>query len=125
MHFPLNANNGTPIFEQIARQVTFAVADGRLAAGECVPSIRQLAEDLAVNPNTVAKAYRDLQGDGVLEPIRGTGLAVTADAPKLCRAARRDAVRSRLRDALQELRSLNVEADDVRTEVERELKRWK
>lgn len=124
MHFPVNASNGTPIFEQIARQVTFAIADGRLPAGDCVPSIRQMAEDLAVNPNTVAKAYRDLQNDGVLKSIRGTGLAVSDGAVKLCRAARKEAVRSRLQDVLDELRLLEVDAEEVRTIVEREVKKW-
>ena len=125
MRFSVDVSNGSPIFEQIARQVMFAVADGRLKPGERVPSIRAAAEDAAVNANTVARAYRGLQSDGVLQAERGSGLVVATGAAKACRAARKEVVRTRLRDVLGELRSLRVEAADVRSVVEAELKKWK
>ena len=125
MRFRVDASNGSPIFEQIARQVTFAVADGRLAEGAAVPSIRAAAEGAAVNPNTVARAYRGLQEGGVLETVRGSGMVVAPGAAKVCRADRRDAVRARLREALDELRALEVPAEDVRKAVEAELKKWR
>ena len=66
--------SAVPIYLQIVNQVKYLVASGRLAPGEELPPIRVLAERLVVNPNTVARAYRDLQGEGLLEPVRGTGL---------------------------------------------------
>jgi GntR family transcriptional regulator len=123
MFIHVDASNGLPIYEQIVRQVKFAVAGGSLAASDHVPSVRELAARIAVNPNTVARAYRDLQQDGVLTPIRGTGLAVTAEAPKLCRAARQQMIRDRLRSVLEEAVHSGVDADDIRGLVDRELKR--
>ena len=76
----IDAQNGIPIYEQIIRQVTIAVADGSITPGEHVPSVRELANRLAVNPNTVARAYRDLQNDKVLEALRGEGLRVSQEA---------------------------------------------
>lgn len=122
MNFPINASNGVPIFDQIARHITFSVADGRLKPGQTVPSIRTAAESLAVNANTVARAYRQLQSDGVLSPVRGTGLEVSEGAVKACRAVRKTLVRERLAGVLDELRQLGVEPDEIRSIVESELK---
>ncbi len=123
MNFPINASNGVPIFDQIARQIAFSVADGRLKPGQAVPSIRTTAESLAVNANTVARAYRQLQSDGVLVSVRGTGLEVADGAVKTCKAVRKTLVRERLGGVVEELRQLGVEADEIRTIVEAELKR--
>lgn len=121
MNFPINASNGVPIFDQIARHVTFAVADGRLKPGQTVPSIRSAAESLAVNANTVARAYRQLQADGVLAPVRGTGLEVSKEAVKACRNSRKKLVRDRLIGVLEELHHLGVAPDEIRAIVEAEL----
>jgi len=64
--------NGLPIYEQIVRQVTFAIANKALRVAEHVPSVREMAGMAAVNPNTVARAYRELQQQGILTTIRGT-----------------------------------------------------
>ena len=98
----LNTAEARPIYAQIGEQITFGIASGALPAGTLVPSVRELSRQLVVNPNTVARAYRDLQSEGVLETVRGTGLQVTADAPERCRAGRRDLVRRRLREAIEE-----------------------
>jgi GntR family transcriptional regulator len=91
-----------PIYGQIADRVKFAVASGVLRPGEMVPSVRELSKQLVVNPNTVARAYRDLQAEGLLEPVRGTGLQVAEGAVERCREARRGYVRRRLRGAIEE-----------------------
>ena len=82
MFIHIDPAGGLAVYDQIVRQVKFAVADGAVASGELVASVRELARELAINPNTVARAYRQLQDDGVLEPVRGRGLAVTSDAPQ-------------------------------------------
>ena len=94
-------------------QVKFAVAAGLLKAGELVPSVRELARQLVVNPNTVARAYRDLQNEAILEPVRGTGLQVSRGAVEVCLQARRGFVRRRLREALDEARRSNLPAEEI------------
>lgn len=96
MFFRVDPDNGVAIYDQIARQVKYAVANGALRAGEMVPSVRELALLLAVNPNTVAKAYRDLQNDSVLEAMRGEGLRVARQALDRCRKARQRLLEERM-----------------------------
>jgi GntR family transcriptional regulator len=102
MFLHVDAQNGLAVYDQIVRQVKFAVADGALRSGELVPSVRELARDLAINPNTVARAYRQLQDDGVLEPVRGMGLAVAAAARRRCQAERTQLLSHRLQQVLTE-----------------------
>ena len=80
MFFQIDFNNGLAVYDQVVRQVKFAVAAKLLAEGSLVPSVRELAGELAINPNTVSRAYRQLQDDGVLATVRGTGLAVAPGA---------------------------------------------
>ena len=102
MFFKIDPSNGLAIYDQIVRQIKFAVANSALPAGALVPSVRELAGRLAVNPNTVARAYRELQAQGVLATIRGTGLEVTPQAPQRCREERKELIRQRLRSVLAE-----------------------
>ena len=123
MFFTINPTNGLAIFDQIVRQVKFAVAHGTLGPGDMVPSVRELAKELAVNPNTVVKAYRDLTGEGILEAVRGTGLTITADAVKHCEKERLALVRERIGHVLAEAHSSRLEIEEIRTLVEEELTR--
>jgi GntR family transcriptional regulator len=123
MFFRIESSNGLAIYEQIVRQVKFAVAGEALQAGDLVPSVRELSRDLAVNPNTVARAYRELQVDGVLAPLRGTGLEVTPHAAKHCAAERVNLIRARLRSVLAEARRSRLELAEIRTIVDEELAR--
>ena len=116
----IETNNGIPIYEQICRQVKFAVANGSLLVGEHVPSVREMATRTVVNVNTVARAYRDLQAEGVLVSIRGTGLAIAADAPEKCRRNRLEMVRERLRYILREALQNGVSADEIHALVHSE-----
>ncbi len=116
----IDAGNGIPIYEQIERQVKFAVANGSLLVGERVPSVRELATQTAVNVNTVARAYRELQQQGVLHPIRGTGLSVSSDAPAICQRGRLQMIRERLRSVLQEALQNQITADEIRKLVDEE-----
>lgn len=102
MFFQIDPTNGLAIYEQVVRQVKFAVADELVKPGDLVPSVREVARELAINPNTVARAYRELQADRVLEPVRGTGLAVAAGADERCRAERVRLIRVRLEQVLVE-----------------------
>ena len=114
----VDPSNGIPIYEQIVRQVKFAIADASLRVGDHVPSVRELASRLAVNPNTVARAYRDLQMMGLLLPIRGTGLAVSPAAPRQCQKERLELIRERLRAVLSEAVNNGVSHEEIRSLVE-------
>lgn len=73
MWLHIDPSSGTPIYRQIVDQVRQAVASGVLRPGDRLPSVRELAVELAVNPNTIAKAYQELERDGVIETPRGKG----------------------------------------------------
>ncbi len=123
MLFDIQPDSPVPIYEQIVAQVTFAVASGALEPGALIPSVRDLATKLVVNPNTVAKAFGELERGGVLQSRRGVGMEVTAQAPRLCRGRRQEIVRGRIRDALREAVSSALPTDEVARLVEEELAR--
>ena len=94
MIFRLDSASGVPFYRQIIDQVLLAVADGRLKVGAQLPTVRQLAVDLSVNLNTVAKAYREMEIRGIVQTQQGTGTFIAA----------RSAAKSReRRKALQDL----------------------
>ena len=123
MFFAIDPANGVAVYEQIIRQVKFAVAREAVKPGEMIPSVRELARELAVNPNTVARAYRDLQAQGILAPLRGTGLEVTPHAAKHCGDERVSLIRERMRSVLLEARRSRLELDEIRKLVDEELAR--
>jgi GntR family transcriptional regulator len=77
-HFRLDLHSGVPVYRQIIDRVRGAVASGSLVAGDQLPTVRQLAVDLAINPNTVVRAYRELELGGLLETHQGTGTFISA-----------------------------------------------
>jgi GntR family transcriptional regulator len=121
MFFNIDPSNGLAIYEQVVRQVVFAVAAGALKSGDMVPSVRELARELAINPNTVARAYRQLQDDGVLQSVRGTGLAVADGASGHCEAQRLALLRGRVQQVLIEAQQSRLDIAQLRSLVESEL----
>lgn len=122
MFFAIDPANGVAVYEQIVRQVKFAVAREAVKPGEMIPSVRELARELAVNPNTVARAYRQLQTDGVLSSVRGTGLEVAEAARDRCRRETVELIRARLRQVLIEAQQSQLSADELRRLVDTELR---
>ncbi len=121
MIFSIHPEAPVPIYEQIVAQVIYGVAAGSLEAGTFIPSVRELAEQLLVHPNTVARAFQELERAGVVAPRRGRGMEVTADAPKACKGLRKELVRDRIRQALREAAASALGPDDIRVMVEEEL----
>lgn len=121
MFLHVDPSNGLAIYDQIVRQIKFAVAGGALPPGEMAPSVRELARELAVNPNTVARAYLQLQSEGVLDSVRGMGLAVKQGADKRCRSERLKLVQERLREVLLEARQSGLELSELRQLIDEEL----
>ena len=86
--FQVDANQPTPLYAQLERSIRFAIATGKLRIGDQLPTVRQLAVDLRINANTVAKVYAELERAGVLETRRGVGTFVSARPNEA--ASRRD-----------------------------------
>lgn len=110
-----------PIYEQIVAQVIFNVAAGAVSPGSMVPSVRELAQKLLVHPNTVARAFQELERRGVVTAKRGVGMEVTPDGPKLCRQERQEIVRGQIRTALRAAAASALSAEAIRKLVEDEL----
>ncbi len=81
-HFALDLHSGVPVYRQLIDQVRAALASGTLRAGDQLPTVRQLAVDLAINPNTVMRAYRELELGGLLETHQGTGTFISDKKPE-------------------------------------------
>lgn len=123
MHFVIRPDSPTPIYEQIISQVIFGIASGALEPGSSIPSVRELAVQLTVNPNTVARAFQKLSERGIIEAKRGLGMEVTALAPELCKSQRQDIVRQRVREALREAAASALPVQEVEQIVAEELHR--
>ena len=121
----VSPTSGVPIYRQLMDQVRAQIAGGRLAPGEFLPSVRQVAEELEVNPMTVSKAYSLLEQDGVVELVRGQGMRVLPmrrrqrqgrSAKCSCRCSSRwrrprGSSRSRREQVIQQLKPLLEELD--------------
>lgn len=111
-----------PIFEQVVFQVKTSVARGDLASGDKLPSVRELAKDLAINPNTVARAYQALEGQGVIVRKQGSGCFVTGETSALRKDERKRKLEQLLHRAVTEAFHLGFEDDEVRDALERQIK---
>ena len=85
MQMQISPKDGIPIYRQIINQLKYMIASGRLSAGEKLPPVRRLAEQLLVNPNTVARAYRELETAGLLKTRQGSGVTVADEGSPLTR----------------------------------------
>jgi len=111
-----------PIFSQIMEGVRLAVATGRLQAGSRIPSIRDLAVELRVNPNTVAKAYQELERSGMVEVRRGTGYFIAnSDSQKITRE-RKQILESRIQELLSAALEMGFTPEQVEKVFEKMLK---
>ena len=113
MQLHISTQDGVPIYLQIVQQVKYQVAAGRLGAGEELPAIRVLAGQLVVNPNTIARAYLELERDGVVVKKHGAGTYVSDDGSPLARRERFKILAERADALLAEARHLNIEFHEV------------
>ena len=105
--------SGVPIYRQLQDQVRSQIAGGRLVAGEFLPSVRQLAQRLAVNPMTISKAYSLLERDGLVELVRGQGMRVLAPSASANGKARRQVLMPLLEQVAATARQLSLAPDEV------------
>jgi GntR family transcriptional regulator len=118
-HLRLNPSLGTPLYMQLVEHLKHSIATGAIEAGEQLPSVRKMAEDLLINPNTVVRAYRDLETEGIVELRHGSGVfvreSVSARAEVMKKAA------PIMRSAVDRLESLDLGEADIRRLMESEL----
>ena len=117
--FRLNASSGVPLYLQLMEQVKHAIETGALRPGDQLPTIRALAQELVMNPNTVVRAYRELEHEGIVELRHGLGVFVT-DAVEERRKLMRKA-QSVVQTAVERLRTMGAASDEIRRLFEKEL----
>ncbi len=112
----INIDSSVPVYKQIENHVQFAIASRSLKEADQLPSVKELAQRLSVNPNTVAKAYRDLEVMGLIYTRRGMGCFVNKGVEARCRIACRDHIAERVHEVVQESRAAGITRKDF-TEV--------
>ena len=109
-----NPSSGVPIYLQLMEQVKHSIETGALRPGEQLPGIRPLAEELVINPNTVAKAYRELEHEGVIELRHGAGAFVSANGPAKKATDKLRAGQTLVASAVEKLRGRGVTDEEIR-----------
>ena len=113
-------DNNKSIFLQIADTLSEKVVEGEYRPGDKIPSVRELAGSLGVNPNTIMRTYNELQAEKIIENKRGVGYFVHADAPRIIRERKRAAFYSKvLPEFLRQAGMLGISAADLKTHLEK------
>ena len=109
----VSSSDGTPYYSQIVSQVRYLIATERLVAGEQLPPVRKLAEQLTVNPNTVARAYRELESENLVTSKRGAGVFVADGVSPLSKKEQSKVIHARIDDLLTSARQLGVDLESL------------
>ena len=117
----IDIHSSVAVYVQIENHVQFAISAGRLKPGDQLPSVRELSERLGVNPNTVAKAYRDLEVMGLLYTRRGMGVFINKGIEAKCREDCRKRIIGRMHEVVAEAKSAGMTRKDVTEVVEASL----
>jgi GntR family transcriptional regulator len=113
MHLVISPSDGVPIYLQIVNQIKYLASSGQLRTGDELPAIRTLAEELVVNPNTVARAYRELEIAGIVEKRRTAGTFISDAGTRLARRERLKIIIQRLDALVAEARQMGVSLDEL------------
>ena len=125
MWFHVDPASGVPIYLQIFNQVKRASASGLLKPGDQISSVRELALELTVNPNTIAKAYQELEREGIIKTVRGVGTFVAENVVKLVDEERIKVLTAAVDKVLVEAHHLGFAEDEVIKLFEARIKDWK
>lgn len=117
----LDPHSAVPLFQQVVEQVALAVASGELEAGQLLPSVRTLATELRINPNTAARAMRELESAGLSRSRRGVGSVVEDDAATRARQIANEVLQRELDGAIGVGRALNLTIEELQTALS---ERW-
>lgn len=119
MKLRLNPASGVPLYLQLMEQVKHAIDTGAIRAGEQLPSVRQMADDLVINPNTVARAYRELEHEGIIDLKHGSGAFIQDSM--VARAKLMQKAQTVVDSAMDRLESFNLTEEEIRRLVENAL----
>ena len=122
MFFSIDVHSDVAIYLQLVRQIKFAIAAGTLRPGQLLPSVRALSNQVALNPNTVARAFNQLQSDGVIETLRGRGMVVKDDAVDICAKERETVLNDRIGGVLAEAWNAGLTKKQIKSFVETHLR---
>jgi len=122
MEFQVDPTSRIAIYRQLMDQIRQAIARGRLRQGSRLPSVRVLSRELVVNPNTIARAYTELEREGVLNTRQGLGVFVAEPQAELSAAARRERLSATLDRFLTEAVHLGFSAEEVLSAVEKRIR---
>lgn len=122
MFFSIDVHSDVAIYLQLVRQVKFAVAAGTIRPGQLLPSVRALSSQVALNPNTVARAFNQLAADGVVETLRGRGMVVRDSAVEICLAERELVLNERIGFVLAEAWHAGLTKKQIRSFVDSHLR---
>ena len=125
INFTLDPVNGTPIYRQIIQQIEYAILSGRMKPGDRLPTIRSLAVELKTNPNTIARAYSELEIRGILATQVGSGTYISDKKPVMEDDSLNRKIREVLARFVQEMRDLGVEKRELVKLIEAFLKEEK
>ncbi len=110
----INIHSSIAVYVQIENTVAFAVASGRLKAGDQLPSVREASEKLGINPNTVAKSYRDLEVMGIVYTRRGMGVYINRGVEAKCKEESRQRIVGRLHEVVSEAKAAGMTAQEIK-----------
>lgn len=113
MQIDIDSADGIPIYLQLIQQIKYLIATGRLTAGQQLPSVRKLSEQLVVNPNTVAKAYRELELTGIVNTRPGAGVFISETASPLAWKEQHQLLLDKVDNVIREARHLEISVDGV------------
>jgi GntR family transcriptional regulator len=122
--FDINQRSSTPIYRQLVEGIKQAIARGILMQGEKLPSVRELAARIAINPNTIAKAYQELERDGIIETLRGRGTFVAVQGIKAGKGERKKAVREMAEKILVEAYYLGLTQEELMEILGEAVEEW-
>src|SRR5688572_12325342 len=115
----LNSASGTPLYLQLVEHLKHSIETGAIRAGEQLPSVRRMAEELLINPNTVVRAYRDLEREGIVDLKHGSGVFVRDSI--VARTELMKKAEPVMRSAVDRLEALDLSEDEIRRLMENEL----
>jgi GntR family transcriptional regulator len=113
LQFSLDPKSGVPFYKQVILQVEMAIADGRLVNGNQLPTVRSLAVDLKINPNTISRAYREMEIRGIVNTQQGTGTFISDKEVELSSVERERILASLTRDFIVKAASYGIDMDQV------------
>jgi GntR family transcriptional regulator len=121
----ISTGSNTPIYKQITDQIRLGIATGKLAVGDQLPSVRALAEEIVVNPNTVARAYGDLVREGLMESRAGRGVYITRKRKVFTREEGWRRLEPLIDGLIGEAMAMDFSRDELQAAFEKKLGRWK